>query len=447
MILFAVLLGIIASWLLIDKKTAITNAVLKGTLAFCFTLSILSFFFVLFLFAKINFLIFNAAFVLAPLIYIVIEIRKSGKRAFASIKITQISTLFLLVALAGLLLFSKTFFENSIRWGDWDAWAIWSQHGLFLTDSSLFANLFTQDIAWTHPDYPLMLPSLNAMFWKSFGSQSAFVPAVLGYSIAMALVLLILSSFFERKFVFSGLFVFLLLTATSVLFPFAATQQADTFLALFLLIPIVLCNHLEANKSALLVTLIGFFAATSAWIKNEGLVFFVLFAFCFSVKYFRQAFLLRNFFLGAIFPIVVLMVFKFNYAPPGDLFANNDYHAKLFDAGRYKIIRDFARQYLTENCQFLLYIMGGILVLHYKFYLSFAFIVIFGLAASYFFIYVITPNDLNWHLSTSFYRLVHQLFPVLLYSIFFSASEKWPVILSVASKVKTKFSNLQKRYP
>lgn len=445
--LFAVLLGIVASWLLIDKKTTIQNVVLKGVLAFCFTLSILSFFFVLFLFAKISFVIFNAIFLLLPAIYIVIAIRKSGRLASASTAITQISTPLLLVVLTGLLLFSKTFFDASIRWGDWDAWAIWSQHGKFLADASLFTNLFSQDIAWTHPDYPLLLPSLNALFWKSFGSYSAFVPAILGYGIAIALVLLIVSSFFEKKFVFSGLFVFLLLTTTSVLFPFAATQQADTFLALFLLIPIVLHNHIENNKSVLLILLIGFFAATSAWIKNEGLAFFAVFAFCFSVKYFRQAFLLRNFFLGAAFPIFVLLVFKLNYAPPGDLFANNDYHSKLLDSGRYKIIWDFARQYLTENCQFLLYIMGGILVLHYKFYLSFAFIVISGLAASYFLIYIITPNDLNWHLSTSFYRLVHQLFPILLYAIFFSASERWLVILSIASKVKTKISNLQKHYP
>ena len=335
------------------------------------------------------------------------------------------------------LVFSYKFFDISVRWGDWDAWAIWSQHAKFLANGPSFENLFTVDIAWTHPDYPLMLPSIIAIFWKSLGYCSAYVPAVFAYLIALSLVLTILSSFLEKRFEVFGISVFLIMTCSSVLFPFASSQQADTIFAAFILVPMVLLNHLPNDKSVFHLLLIGFFTASCGWIKNEGLVYFVLFAFCFSVKYFRKKNFVKYFFAGASFPLLVIFVFKFNFAPSSDLInGSSEYMSKIFDFSRYNLIYDFASNYIVENCQLLMYSMIAILVINYKFYSSFTFVVIFGLLTAYFFAYVTTPNDLIWHLTTSLYRLVHQVFPVLLYSIFFSASEKWPIESFVPFKLK-----------
>jgi hypothetical protein len=425
MILFC-LLGIIASYLLIEKKTVIKNKVLKCVVAFYFTLAMLSFIFTVSLFFKISFTLFQVFFLLIPLIYIISEIRKAKKITFDIAYISRISTPLLIVILASLSLFSYRFFYTSVRWGDWDAWAIWSQHAKFLADGCCFGNLFTDDIAWTHPDYPLMIPSIIAVFWKSLGFYSPYVPAVFGYLIAVSLVLTILSSFLEKKFVVTGISIFLIMTYSSVLFPFATSQQADTLFGAFILIPMVLLNHLPKDKPIFHLLLIGFFAATCGWIKNEGLVFFALFAFCFSVKYFRQKSVIKYFFIGAAFPLLVLFAFKINYAPSSDLVnGHNEYATKFFDLSRYKSIYDFASNYIVENCQLLMYSMIAILVINYKYYGSFTFVVIFGLLVAYFFTYVLTPNDLIWHLTTSLYRLIHQVFPVLLYSIFFSASQKW----------------------
>jgi hypothetical protein len=188
----------------------------------------------------------------------------------------------------------------------------------------------------------------------------------------------------------------------------------------------ILLNHLPKEKAVFHLFLIGFFAATCGWIKNEGLMFFALFALCFSVKYFSVKNFVKYFFAGAAFPLLVLIVFKLNYAPSSDLINDhNEYVNKIFDFSRYHTIYDFASNYIVENCQLLMYSMIAILVINYKYYSSFTFVVIFGLLVAYFFTYVLTPNDLTWHLTTSLYRLIHQVFPVLLYSVFFSASEKW----------------------
>jgi len=363
---------------------------------------------------------------LIPLGYIISEIRKTKKINFTIGYISSISTPLLLVVLSSLSVFSYKFFNLSVRWGDWDAWAIWSQHAKFLADSSYFGNLFTEDIAWTHPDYPLMLPSIIAVLWKSLGFYSAYVPAVFAYLIAISLVLMILSSFLEKRFTVLGVSIFLILTGSSVLFPFVNSQLADTLLGVFILASMVLLNHLPYDKPVFHLLLIGFFTATCGWIKNEGLVFFALFAFCFSVKFFRNKNMVKYFFIGAALPLLVLLVFKLNYAPSSDLInGHNEYATKIFDFSRYKTIYDFTKNYIVENCQLLTYSMLVVLVINYRYYSSFTFVVIFGLLVAYFFTYVLTPNDLTWHLTTSFYRLVHQVFPVLFYSMFFSVSEKW----------------------
>ena len=426
MILFCLLFGITASYLLIEKGTALKNSLLKSVFAFYFMMAMLSFSFTVSLFFKISFTLFQAFFLLISLTYILYELKKTKKLTIAISYLTQVSTPLLVTVLMGLSLFSYKFFVNSVRWGDWDAWAIWSQHARFLANGSCFENLFTEDIAWTHPDYPLMLPSIIAVLWKAIGYCSAYVPAVFAYLIAISLVLMVLASFFEKKFIFSGISIFLIMTCSSVLFPFVVTQQADTLFGTFILATMVLMKHLPKDKSVFHLLLIGFFAATCGWIKNEGLVYFVLFAFCFSIKYYRKIEFIKLFFLGAALPLLVLFVFKFNYAPSSDLVnGHNEYATKMVDFSRYISIYDFARNYIVENCLLLIYAMIAILFINYKYYFSFTFIVVFWLLAAYFFTYVLTPNDLIWHLSTSLYRLIHQVFPVLLYSIFFSASEKW----------------------
>ena len=105
----------------------------------------------------------------------------------------------LIIILFCLILFSSMFFFNSLRWGKWDAWAIWSLHAKFLYFDDQFVNLFTNNIEWTHPDYPLMLPSIIASIWKSIGIVSPMVPLFISYFTSLSLLLLVLSSFFEFK--------------------------------------------------------------------------------------------------------------------------------------------------------------------------------------------------------------------------------------------------------
>lgn len=413
------LLGCLASFLLLDKKIAIKNVLLKGVLAFYFAISVWSFFFALFLFAKIDFMVFQIVFLLAPLFYILFVFQKD-KKTFGIKQFQKFPTFLLIVILSALLLFTKEFFATQLRWGEWDAWGIWSQHAIFLSNDMYFANLFNNEISWTHPDYPLMLPAIIAMAWKSIGSISPEVPALFSYAIAVSMLLLILSSFFEKRFTVSGMFVFLVLSGTLVLFPFVNAQVADTILAAFILVPVVLMHHLSDKKSNNQIILIGFFAASCGWVKNEGLVFFALFAFFFFIKYFKQKKYIKFFMIGTAFPLLVLMLFKIGYAPSVDLLEDNkNITEKLLDINRYGEVWEFGSTYFIENGMCLIYLLAIMLVLNYKYYFSYSFLLAAGLFSAYILIYIITPHNLFWHLSTSFSRLLHQLVPLLIYSTFF----------------------------
>jgi hypothetical protein len=410
-----------AAYVSIDKYVAFQNAALKSVFALLSAAVISSIFFCFFLFLGLGFLPFTIFLIVSAAAYLFIAVKKQGYR-FRGWNIERFSFPVLLVILCGLCYFSYSFFNIVVRWGEWDGWAIWSQHARFLMSGTSFNNLFVEA---THPDYPLFLSSLIAMFWHV--SYSAFVPALIAYLVAISLLLVIVTSFLERGHYFFGLSVFLILATSDVFFPFVTSQCADTLIAIFIVVTFVLHNQMPTERQSGQLFLLGFFAASCGWIKNEGLTFFVLFSVCFAIKYFRLRDWLKWYVLGSLLPLAMILSFKLWYAPANDLVNTNEanYASRFVDTEKYKVILDYMYLYLKDNCGLLYYSLGCILLLRYRFALSFGFIVICLLFSAYFFAYVVSPYDLTWHLSTSFSRLVHQIFPALIYLIYFAAAEKF----------------------
>jgi hypothetical protein len=122
--------------------------------------------------------------------------------------------------------------------------------------------------------------------------------------------------------------------------------------------------------------------------------------------------------------------FKIAYAPPGDILSGLDLIAikgKLLTVSRYlTIIRSTRNQIFNYGNLivpfFPLLIIYGLIV-GISFPKSQARGILFLtlrvllLVVIYFFVYLFTPNDLNWHLNTSIERLVTQIVPgfLLLY--------------------------------
>jgi hypothetical protein len=325
---------------------------------------------------------------------------------------------------ACILVFTINFYKNSHVWGGWDAWAIWNLHGKFLFYSEEFHRLFTNDIMWTHPDYPLMTPSLIASFWTSLGKIEPLTPYIVSYLSGLSIVLLLFFHIKTFSFSKNAWLALLILTLTPSFSQFAASQYADTTLALFILIPFIIIDWMrDTNKNAKgMYLLLGFIVGSATWVKNEGLVFCGIFLLAFLFQNIRNPKGLYWTFIGLIIPAFTIVAFKIHFAPENDLVVagiENSFYDKIFSLDRYLIILSwFAKYTIKDSLVFALLFLIALIRFRVKASMALAVMVLMYL--SYMSILLVTPHEINWHVQFSLDRLNHQLTPLLAYVIFTS---------------------------
>jgi hypothetical protein len=314
--------------------------------------------------------------------------------------------------------------------GEWDASAIWNLRAKYLA-GSLDWRFVISPPPEAHPDYPLLLSAFNARSWRLSGNMSWFGPAVTGLALFATLVALIVGSLAmiagTEAAIMGG---FLLLSFKPVLF-WAPSQYADIPLACYFLGALALIwmdAVTPANRWAL--PWAGCFAGFAAWTKNEGEVFSVaLIAAFFGVSVLKEHSITKAFdrwrglLAGAAPWLILSLGFKAWASAPSDLAAETTGEAlsKMADPSRYAAIAGAFANHLLKMGEvpghplILLSILS--LVLTWKTKRSHgaapwtAAIVLSAMLASYFAVYVVTPNDLEWHLNTSLDRLLLQVWP------------------------------------
>jgi len=161
----------------------------------------------------------------------------------------------------------------------------------------------------------------------------------------------------------------------------------------------------------------------------------------------RKAFKRTGWFLAGALPVLMIVVyFKTRLSPTNDIMAGVSLaaaSAKLIDWGRYA---EIARAFFITGIAFTQGVIdirvgmtlnpGAVSVLLLVVYLGLTGIRIDGkdrgcvfqaaavlvlTLAGYFFVYVMTPLDLNWHLMTSLNRLFLQLWPSSVFLVFMAA--------------------------
>jgi hypothetical protein len=234
----------------------------------------------------------------------------------------------------------------------------------------------------------------------------------------------------------------------------AASQYADIPLSFFFLAAIALM-HLYQQRSATnhdgtergLLVLLGAATGFAAWTKNEGL----LFLFAFLVSQIASAAWRRRppasesrlnsghdlvVLLLAIVPFLLLILwFKHSIAPSGDLFSGPEamIHKILTPTRYWAILRWYGKEFLR---------FGNWVVPTTILFVAISFLgsssgfrrqntalrcSILTLALTfcgYFAVYVITPNDLYWHLRFSLNRLFLQVWPATIFLFFLSLNRQ-----------------------
>ncbi len=315
--------------------------------------------------------------------------------------------------------------------GHWDAWAIWNLRARFLFRSAEhWDNAFSELLYWSSPDYPLGLPAAIANGWKFVGSETVAVPMVIAAIIFACTFGLLWSTVSKLSGRFAAIVAGLCLVGTPLFLKHAASQYADVMLACFVLATVaclVRYDSRETRERGWLV-LAGLMAAMAAWTKNEGVLFLVAIVIGRGWLAFRGRSLktlageLGRMLLGAAPVLIVLAVFKLTLAPPSGLFAAQgfgDMAAKLTDWSRYAEVGSsfFKQMALYGEGMAIAMVLFGVLTSARRSVWKAngvigAALVLIVMLFGYFCIYLITPENLAWHLSTSIHRLLLQLWPL-----------------------------------
>lgn len=317
------------------------------------------------------------------------------------------------LAAAGYLLAATYLFtRSSIRWGGWDGWAIWNLHAEFLYWDRSWTNMFSGSIAWSHPDYPLLLPALIAMLWKGSGAVTPVVPVLVAYATLAAVMAVLYLALREGRPGWIGA-AGMALAVDGRFIAQAASQYADTLLALFLLLAVVFIQR--RRDGAADDVLAGLFAGSAMLVKNEGMAFFAVATAVLAVGAARDPARIGRFLLGAAVPLAATVLFKLRYAPVNDLIGNAGAQgAAVGMAAAAKVARHFATTAAGQLHGVLVLLLAGLLVAPRRL-LSPALAAVAISVGVFLAAYLLSPYDLDWHLRASLDRLLHQVSPALAY--------------------------------
>lgn len=324
--------------------------------------------------------------------------------------------------------------------GDWDAWAIWNLRARFLFRSApLIANTFSKYLSWSHPDYPLLVPSSIARFWQYLGSETQIAPiffsAIFSVSTAGLLSAALLKIRGKRESILSAI----VLIGTPMFMVAARSQYADMPLSYFMLASFALVTlyELSPDKGPGLLLLSGLMAGLAGWTKNEGLLFAVLFI---SLRFVASLFIKEwrralkdtfHIFLGMLPVLLVLAFFKLRFAPPNDILSQSDavfisklknfsLYLPLLGAMLYKVFTFSGFGNIGALPVLGAYLfLAGIKIEKNIVITAITIPVVFALLfIAYFFLYLTCPYDPFWTLSTSMDRLIAHAWPSLVFLSF-----------------------------
>ncbi len=325
--------------------------------------------------------------------------------------------------------------------GGYDAWAIWNLHARFLARGG---DHWRELFGWansSHPDYPLLLPALVARSWLLAGAETTAAPQLLAVVFALAAVGILVSTLALAGDSFQACLAAAFLLGASHFVYNVANQAADIPLSVFFLAALALLSLRArySQEASGLAALAGAMAALAAWTKNEGQLFFVALAGANAALTLlgRQRLSLRRqilpFVAGALPVLLLVAYFKGYLAPPSELVGGQSRAvliARLTDPARYWLV---VRAYITW---FVLFGRGIIVVLTLYALCAdrpdqssrgsqVAALTIVLMLLGYGFVFITSPYDLAWHLS-SLERLLVQLWPSILLTVIpLTATPRW----------------------
>jgi hypothetical protein len=327
-------------------------------------------------------------------------------------------------ALFAIFIFTVYFFTSVSKYGGWDAITLWNLKAKFLYYPEFWKNQFASSSGYLSKDYPLMVPAIIAFFWSGVHSFTPFVPMLFAFGVMLVIPLLVYNSLLIERlnlFAYASLIIFII---DNIFKTRAGAQEADSLFSLFILLVMILYKNLK-QYSDNQVYLFSFICASSAWVKNEGIVFFLLFTIGFVLMNFKNFTALKKYSIGAVIPLLILISFKLLYSPTNVIVAANSHHGmsvlkELTHTSSYITIGKFIFTTIFHDYLLLVVLMIIAIMVAPGFFKTLPFIVIALLLLSYWVAYLVAPADINWLLDTSCSRITQHVYPALIYLLFLS---------------------------
>jgi hypothetical protein len=318
--------------------------------------------------------------------------------------------------------------------GEWDAWAVWNMRARFLY-SEHWRDAWS--VTWAHIDYPLLLPSWIAHGWTRLGNETTALPAATAGVFTFASIGLLIVAVGIFRSVSNGLLAGLFLLGCTRFTYTGTIQYADVPFAFFFLASLVTLSMQDrfGEMQPSLLALAGLFAGMAAWTKNEGQATMLAIVVALLVVCWRQAGTQRSFaviswFLAGATPFIALIIaLRVALGGGGNWLqaqSSMTVPERLLDFSRYQLIIE---AFQTKNFTGFYGGIASLIMLLYGFIVGvrverqklFPWVGIVALAlviGMVFVVYLITPFDLEWHLTTSISRIVCQWLPSILFVYF-----------------------------
>lgn len=320
-------------------------------------------------------------------------------------------------ALAMVLIATLLYYRYHDSFGAWDAVAIWNMHASFLAENTGFFHFLDPIMHQSHPDYPLLIPSLIAAFWNTLAIKSAIIPALIHLGIFYLLIYTIWKLIAQKNRIIALISIAILCLDRHFIAR-ASSEYADTALALIYVIGIasLLIPYLAEKKSTDII--LGFVMASGVWIKNDAALFLLLFIPIWLVKYRNNRLnQLKYLILGASPVLISLFYFKFQMAPANIIMVKTldpQFPANIDIFHRLNIIATYCLKTLLTS--FPIIILGSAILIYIRFKIKLktelnAGLLLFATLLGYIAVYLITPYEIEWHVKHSITRLFHQLYP------------------------------------
>jgi hypothetical protein len=336
--------------------------------------------------------------------------------------------------------------------GEWDAWAIWNLRArAILRGVPDWASVVSPALAWSHVDYPLLLPMSVARLWAYTGQESPMIPAwvaMLFFASSLVAVTTLVGRW--RGWPAGFLAGMALLVPRTFVFQ-GSCQCGDIPIGFFVLVAIAfVLIGAEASTPRPWLLVAGAATGLAAWTKNEGVLLLILVTLVVAVRTLRLRSLL-HLAVGASVPLSAIAMFNYRVAPPSNYLFNapggGTISDKLFDPARWSMVTTMLGDRLTAwgnvPTGALAVLVLSVIVIAGPDWPSvrraaWGLLMITAMFAGYSTVYVITPLPVEWQIATSFDRVVTQLWPALVWAAFQVAGSARGERMTILQRVSTR---------